>query len=332
MKEEPISVTAGRGTLGAGLANGDVIAGRVHPPGSEQEPLRTRTEQVGEGDARNAPVAAIREWWGAIEWRRGWRSAWRGARRVIAPTVVLALLIAAWQAYVVWGNVDSLILPAPSQVWQATLADWPNLWPNLIVTLQETAIGFGYALLFGALAAALLDLIPSVRRAFYPIFVASQSIPLVALAPLLQLWFGPDLTAKVIVIVLVCFFPITVAGLDGLRATDPDLIRLYRSFGASPWRIFRAVRLPNALPALFSGIRIAITYSVIGAIFSEYTGANQGLGIYLRDKQAAFQIDLVIGTVAVAALVSIGLFVLVQIVERLAIPWFYAARKGEDKT
>jgi ABC-type nitrate/sulfonate/bicarbonate transport system permease component len=226
--------------------------------------------------------------------------------------------------------VDTLFLPAPSQVLQATLADWPNLWPNLVVTLQETVIGFGYAFAFGVLAAALLDLIPGVRRAFYPLFVASQSIPLVALAPLLQLWFGPDLTAKVIVIVLVCFFPITVAGLDGLRATDPDLIRLYRSFGASPWRIFRAVRLPNALPALFSGIRIAVTYSVIGAIFSEYTGANQGLGIYLRDKQAAFQIDLVIGIVVVAALVSIGLFVLVQIIERLAIPWFYAARRSEQ--
>jgi len=141
------------------------------------------------------------------------------------------------------------------------------------------------------------------------------------------LWFGTDLTAKVIVIVLVCFFPITVAGMDGLRATEPDLIRLYRSFGASSWQILYLVRLPNALPSIFSGIRIAITYSVIGAIFSEYVGADQGLGVYLRLKQAAFRVDLVIGAIAVTAIASVALFLLVMLIERITIPWFFAARR-----
>ncbi len=256
--------------------------------------------------------------------------AWRMVGRVAAPLLALAVLLGLWQAYVVLGQVNALILPAPSQVAQVTAADWPHLQPALLTTLQETAIGFGYALAFGLAAAALLDLIPLLRQALYPLFVASQSVPIVALAPLLQLWFGTDITAKVIVIVLICFFPITVAGLDGLRATDPELIRLFRGFGASRWRIFWDVRLPNALPALFSGVRIAITYSVIGAIFSEYIGADQGLGVYLRQKQAAFRVDLVIGAIGVTALASVALFLLVMLIERLVIPWFYAERRREQ--
>ncbi len=265
----------------------------------------------------------IAAWWSGIPWHRAART----AGKILAPLAALGIVLGAWQIYVTSANINALILPAPSQIAQHTLADWANLQPALVVTLQETAIGFAYALAFGLGTAALLDLIPPLRAALSPLFVASQSIPIVALAPLLQLWFGTDLTAKVIVIVLVCFFPITVAGLDGLRATEPDLIRLYRSFGASLWQIFYLVRLPNALPAIFSGIRIAITYSVIGAIFAEYVGAEQGLGVYLREKQAAFRVDLVIGAIAVTAIASVALFLLVMVIERVTIPWFFAARR-----
>jgi ABC-type nitrate/sulfonate/bicarbonate transport system permease component len=131
----------------------------------------------------------------------------------------------------------------------------------------------------------------------------------------------------VIVIVLVCFFPITVAGLDGLRATDPDLIRLFRSFGASSWRIFWSVRLPNSIPSLFSGVRIAIAYSVVAAIFSEYIGAVQGIGVYMQAKLRAFRIDLVVGAIAVTAIASVVLFLLTMILERVAIPWFFVERR-----
>lgn len=262
-------------------------------------------------------------------WRERWRSS-NVALQIFAPVGALLVLLAAWQGYASQGQVNPLILPTPLQVVQVTRADWWELQPALQVTLFETVVGFAYALGFGILCAALLDLIPPLRHALYPLLVASQSIPLIALAPLLQLWFGTDLTAKVIVITLVCFFPITVAGLDGLRATDPQLIRLYRGFGAGAWRIFWAVRAPNALPALFSGIRIAITYSVIGAIFSEYVGADQGLGVYMRNKQHAFRVDLVIGAIGVTALASVALFVLVLALERIAIPWFYAERRRDQ--
>lgn len=262
-----------------------------------------------------------------------WRVRWRSrnlAVQILAPALALLVLLGAWQVYATVGQVNPLILPSPLHVAQVTRADWWELQPALQVTLFETVVGFAYALGFGLLCAALLDLIPPMRHALYPLLVASQSIPIIALAPLLQLWFGTDLTAKVIVITLICFFPITVAGLDGLRATDPQLIRLFRGFGAGAWHIFWAVRAPNALPALFSGIRIAITYSVVGAIFSEYVGADQGLGVYMRNKQHAFRVDLVIGAIGVTALASVALFVLVLALERIAIPWFYAERRRDQ--
>lgn len=266
--------------------------------------------------------------WQALVVGRHWRDS---ASRVLAPSIALTLLLGAWQAYAVWGNVNPLLLPTPLHVWHVTVADWPNLQPALLTTLYETTIGFTWALTFGLVSATLLDLVPLLQRSLYPLFVASQTIPIVAVAPLLQLWLGTDLSAKVIIIVLSCFFPITVAGLDGLRATDPELIRLYRSFGASSWQIFRAVRLPNALPSLFSGIRIAITYSVISAIFSEYIGATQGLGVYLALRQHEFRVDLVIGVIGVTALATIALFLLTMVIERLTIPWFYAERRSQKE-
>ena len=262
----------------------------------------------------------------------GWQP-WQVVPQIIPPLAVLVGLLALWQAYATQSGVNPLILPAPWHIAQVTLANWDNLRPNIAVTLQETGIGFAWALAFGMTCASVLNLLPPLRRGVYPLLVASQSVPIIALAPLLQLWFGTDLTAKVTVIVLSCFFPITVAGLDGLNATDPELIRLYRGFGAARWRIFWAVRLPNALPRLFSGIRIAISYSVIGAIFSEYIGAQAGLGVYIRNSQHAFRIDLVIGAIIVTALVSVALFVLVMAIERLTIPWFYAeARSKQEQT
>lgn len=272
-----------------------------------------------------------------IQVRERWRTLTEGfnARRavgqVIAPIVAFIAFLGIWQLFATYGQVNSLILPTPIQVTRVTIANWQSIFPELQETLRETTIGFAWALLFGLGSAALLDLVPLLRQAIYPLFVASQSIPLIALAPLLVLLFGPDLTAKVIVIILVCFFPITVAGLDGLRATDPELIRLYRGFGASSWQIFRSVRLPHALPSIFSGVRIAVTYSVIGAIFSEYVGANHGLGVYIRRSQASLRLDLVIGAIALAALASIALFLFVLLIERLAIPWFYAERRREDR-
>jgi len=159
--------------------------------------------------------------------------------------------------------------------------------------------------------------------------VASQTIPIITLAPLLVLWFGFGLVSKSIVVLLVCFFPIVVALADGLRSADPELIRLFRAFGAGSVRIFWSVRLPGALPSLFSGVRIAIAYSVIGAIFGEYVGASAGLGFYMQLKQHSFATAGVLAAIVVTALLSIALFASVALVERLALPWYFLQRRRE---
>jgi ABC-type nitrate/sulfonate/bicarbonate transport system permease component len=184
-------------------------------------------------------------------------------------------------------------------------------------------IGFGVALATGIVCGVVIDLSVWLRRALYPLLVATQAIPLIALAPLLLLWFGYGMTSKAIVVTLMCFFPIVVALADGLRGADPELIKLFRSFGAGPLRIFWSARLPGALPALFSGIRIAIAYSVIGAIIAEYVGAQAGLGFYMTLKQHSFSTAGVLATFVVSALLSFALFALVALVERAALPWYY---------
>jgi ABC-type nitrate/sulfonate/bicarbonate transport system permease component len=153
------------------------------------------------------------------------------------------------------------------------------------------------------------------------LLIASQTVPIIALAPLLVLWFGYGALPKVLVVALVCFFPMVVAAVHGLGATDPEAIKLYRTFGASRRQIYQRVRLPSALPAFFAGVRIAVTYSVIGAVFGEYVGASRGLGIFLQTAKNSYRTDLVFGMIAVTAALSLALYGLAALVERLAIPW-----------
>jgi ABC-type nitrate/sulfonate/bicarbonate transport system permease component len=246
------------------------------------------------------------------------------------PLALLVVLLVAWQVYALGSVRDAQLLPAPTLVLQALVSQRDLLWHHTLVTLDETLIGFGASLATGLALAALIDLSPWLRRALYPVLVASQTVPIITLAPLLVLWFGPYLLAKVIVVTLVCFFPIVVAAADGLRSSDPELIKLYRAFGARPLRIFWSVRVPGALPAVFSGVRIAITYSVIGAIFAEYIGASDGLGFYMEQQQHTFATENVVAAIVVTALLSIALFAATALLERLAVPWYYAQGHGQD--
>ena len=246
------------------------------------------------------------------------------------PLTLLIGLLLVWQVYALRAVGDPQVLPTPAAVYAALVGQRDLLWHHTLVTLAETLIGFGVSLATGLALAALIDLSPLLRRAVYPVLVTSQTIPIITLAPLLVFWFGFGLVSKVIVVTLVCFFPIVVAAADGLRATDPELIKLYRVFGAGPLRIFWSVRVPGALPSLFSGIRIAITYSVIGAIFGEYVGASEGLGFYIQQQQHNFATSRVIAAIAVTALLSVALFATTTAIERLTLPWYYAQGRGAD--
>jgi len=261
--------------------------------------------------------------------RASWGSrAGRIAGRVVPVALAVGALLLAWQLYASRPDADQQILPTPVAVWNALVAQREVLWGHTLVTLYETAVGFTAALVAGVVFAAVIDFSPWLRRAIYPLLVVSQTIPIITLAPLLVLWFGFGVLSKAIVITLVCFFPITVALADGLRGADPDLIKLYRTFGADRWRIFHAVKLPGALPSLFSGVRIAVAYSVIGAIFGEYVGAEAGLGFYMVQKYHGFATAAVLAAIVVTALLSLALFGLVALIERLALPWYYLQRRA----
>jgi ABC-type nitrate/sulfonate/bicarbonate transport system permease component len=252
------------------------------------------------------------------------------AARVAPPVVLVAALLVLWQLAVRWGRVQSWLLPSPTAIisaaWDARLL----LGPHILQTASETVLGFSLALVVGIGLGLLIDYSRLLRNALYPLLVVSQTVPTVAIAPLLIIWFGYGLLPKVLVVGLICFFPIVVSTADGLRATDPDLIGLLSTMGADRAAIFTKVRLPGALPALFSGVRIAITYSVVGAILGEWVGASKGLGIFMLRATNSFRTDWVFVSIAITAFLSLLLFALVSIVERATLRWYYTAARQES--
>ena len=257
---------------------------------------------------------------------------WRLARQIIPPIVLVAVFVALWQVYVSVSGIRQTILPGPWRVVEALVNFWDVISDNLGYTMVEAAIGFTTALAIGFAFAVLLDYSPVLRRAVYPILVASQTIPMVAIAPLLIIWFGYDIVPKIIVVWLVCFFPIVVAGVDGFASTDPETTRLFRSLQATRFQIFWKLRLPSALPFIFSGIRIAITYAIGGAVLGEYVGAEKGLGIFIQRSKNSFRNDLIFAAVLVTAVASIALFLLVSVVQHRVMPWYYRQQAGRKQT
>ena len=251
--------------------------------------------------------------------------------RQAGPALALiTLLIVLWQVIVVSRRVPEWLLPSPARILQTLIQAAPGLVPHVGQTLLETFWGLLLALVTGIVLAFAIDLSPVLRRALYPLLVASQTVPIIALAPLLVVWFGFGIVAKVVVVALVCFFPIAINMADGLRATDPEHVALLRVMGAGRGQIFRTVRLPSALPSFFSGLKIAVTYSVIGAIISEWIGASRGLGIYMIRSAGAFRTAQLFAAIIVTSLLSIALFLLVSGLERLLLPWYYTTKREEQ--
>ena len=239
--------------------------------------------------------------------------------------VLVVTLLALWELYVGAGQISSQVLPAPTAIVRALIDNWGIIYDNTVQTLLETVLGIAAATLLGLLLAVMLDISQWLRRAIYPLLVTSQTIPIIALAPLLLIWLGYDIRPKLIVVTLYCFFPIAVACADGLAGAEPELIKLLRSMRASRWQILWLVRLPGALPAFFSGLRIAATYSVTGAIVGEFVGAEKGLGIYMQREANSFATVQVFAAILVTAVLSLLLFGLVSVIERIALPWYHGS-------
>ena len=248
------------------------------------------------------------------------RSALAGWRSLL----VLAALLGAWEVYVDLGGADPLILPAPHQVASALYTDRSLLWSNFLVTAQEVLLGIVVAAVAGfAFSVALHFSKRMLRPAVYPLLVASQTIPIPMVAPLLVLWLGFGILPKLVVIALVSFFSIVVTTLAGLAAVDPDLIKLMRTFDASRARIFRHVELPAALPGLFTGAKIAVAVAVIGAVFAEQAGSNSGLGYLFQESLPQLLTARAFAAVVILSVFAITLFALLTLAERIALPWAY---------
>lgn len=248
--------------------------------------------------------------------------------RVLPPAALAVTLLVAWEALVRATGVPDWQLPAPTAIVAAGWNMRESLLAHAAHTLFEALAGLWLSLLIGAALAALIDFSPPVRRALYPLLVLSQTVPLFVLAPWLVILFGFGLAPKIIVVILVCFFPIVVSMSDGLASADPDLLALFRAMGATRWQIWRKVRLPASLPGLFSGLRIAATYAVIGAIFGEWVGAQAGLGVSIQRSFRASETAQVLAVVVVTALLSIALFLVIWVIERAALPWYYSTTRA----
>ncbi|HLI51285.1 MAG TPA: ABC transporter permease [Thermomicrobiaceae bacterium] len=246
----------------------------------------------------------------------------------IIPIVLLVLLVVAWEIAVRLSQTPAWILPPPSKISAALADNWRVLLHHSWVTLEETLIGLGLSFACGVATATVIASSRSIERSVYPIVVASQAIPIIALAPILLIWFGYGLAPKVIVILLFCFFPITVNTIDGFRAVDQEQVDLLRSLGASRWFILRTVRLPSALPYVLSGTRIAAAVSVVGALVGEWVGSSAGLGYYMIRSASAFATDKVFAAILITAVIGIALFLSVTLLERLLMPWQRVSEKA----
>ena len=243
----------------------------------------------------------------------------------------MILLLIIWELASVSGLVPRYMLPSPVDVIRAFIKDLPVLGSNLVVTMQEAVYGLTLGVTIGFVFAVAMDAFGVLYRAFYPILVITQTIPTVAIAPLLVLWFGYEMTPKVILIILVTFFPITVGLLDGFRSVDRDAVGLMRSMGATRWQVFRYLKCPSALPQLFSGLRIAAAYSVVGAVISEWLGGFNGLGVYMTRVKKAFAFDKMFAVIFLISAVSLLLMALVNLAERKCMPYRYIQEEKKTK-
>jgi ABC-type nitrate/sulfonate/bicarbonate transport system permease component len=253
------------------------------------------------------------------------RVPWRDALGQWRALTLLAALIGAWELYVDLGGADPLILPAPHAVATSMYDDRGLLWSNFVVTAEEVLLGILVAAVAALALATVMHFFASVRRAAYPLLIASQTIPIPMIAPVLVLWLGFGILPKLVVIALVSFFSIVITTLAGFASVDPELLKLVRTFDMSRRRTFVAVELPTALPGVFTGAKIAVIVAVIGAVFAEQAGSSSGLGFVFTQAIPQLLMARAFAAVVILSLFAIALFCALTLAERLTVPWAYTA-------
>jgi NitT/TauT family transport system permease protein len=244
----------------------------------------------------------------------------------IKPLIFLLILVVGWDLAIRVFKIPPYQIPAPWDVMITLQQEWPNLlvqaWPTTLATLW----GFALSALFGIPVAMLIAGSKTVEDYVYPLLVFSQSIPKIAIAPLFVVWFGFGLLPKVLSAFLLGFFPVVVSAVQGFKSVDPDMFDLVRALQANRWQIFRIVSLPHAVPSIFAGLKVSITLAVVGAVVGEFVGANSGIGFVLQRSIGNFELPLMFAALLVLALIGVVLFWLIDVVERLLIPWHASQR------
>jgi putative hydroxymethylpyrimidine transport system permease protein len=255
-------------------------------------------------------------------------------RRWLPPIAIVVFLIALWQVAASLDviadtlRIEPFLVPSPADIAQSLWTDRDLLVDNGWVTLQEILAGFALSVAAGVAFAIVLHLSPTLRRALYPLLIASQTVPIVVVAPILVVWLGFGIGPKLAIIALICFFPITVNTLDGLRSVDADLVKMMRTLDASRWQTFRRVEGPTALPYFFSGAKIAVAVAVIGAVFGEWAGSSSGLGHLIQQASAQLQTARTFAAVVVLSVLAILLFWLLAVLER-RVAWWGPSRTSD---
>lgn len=233
----------------------------------------------------------------------------------------MIILLFIWEISVIKWDIEPWRLPSPTGIFQTLFNTFPMMLPHIRGTMTASITGLLLAVTLSFIIALLLDTIPFLKKAVYPLVITSQTIPLITVAPLLIMWLGFGMKKNIFIVVLVCFFPMLINILDGLTSVDGDLLNLLRSMGASKLKIFSMVKLPSALPSFFSGLRISASYSIMGAVIAEWLGTKEGLGQYMILSQRSWMIDRVFSAIIVITGLSLILVQLVTTLERFLLPW-----------
>lgn len=239
----------------------------------------------------------------------------------IAPIIFIIILFILWETIINLGGIEKYIMPAPSDVVQTLIKDFKVMVPHILVTLYEGIVGFIVAIIAALILAIIMDMVPLIKKAVYPVLVISQTVPIIALAPLFIIWFGFGVLPKIIVVVLVCFFPIVISIVDGLEGVENDLINHFKLMGASKIKRFIHLKLPYGIINFFSGMRIAATYSIMGAVIGEWLGGEKGLGVYMTRARSAYALDKMFAAIVVIVIISMGIFFIVNLIEKIFTPW-----------
>lgn len=241
------------------------------------------------------------------------------------PLGIVVALLAVCEAAVHLLRIQPFVLPAPTEIFkELMLSGTTVILPHLRITMVETLAGYAAAIVVSAILSVLILYSSAFRRGVLPLIVASQTIPIITMAPVLVIWFGYNSLPRIIITAIVAFFPLTISAVTGLKSLEPQFIDFFRSLNATPAQIFFKLRLPVALPNIFAGLKVAATLAVIGATISEWVGASQGIGYLIAQDTALLNTTRVFASLAVLGISGMALFALVGLIERLCMPWIYA--------